>query len=202
MSDSSREWILERIRRANAARDADPPMPDLSVLEQNDGPAQEREASFVTAVQAAGGRTAVLEAGASLGELVHDAFPEARRIVSALPGVEGAQPAGPCDPRSLDGTDVAVVGGRFGVAENGAVWVEQDVPERALYFIAEALVLVLPRKALVADMSAAYARLGTQPSAPYGVFVSGPSKTADIEQALVFGAHGPRAVLVVLQEDA
>lgn len=33
----------------------------------------------------------------------------------------------------------------------------------------------------------------------YGFFVSGPSKTADIEQALVFGAHGPMNVLVVLK---
>ena len=77
-------------------------------------------------------------------------------------------------------------------------WLQQDVEQRAVYFISEALVILLDRKNLVNNMHEAYAAL-KEASYPYGVFISGPSKTADIEQALVMGAHGARKVLVVLK---
>lgn len=87
--------------------------------------------------------------------------------------------------------------GRIGVCENGAVWIQQDVEQRAIYFIAESLVLVLDRRNLVNNMHEAYKRIDTGDYG-YGVFISGPSKTADIEQALVMGAHGARDVTVLL----
>ena len=95
----------------------------------------------------------------------------------------------------LDGTDLAVVDGRIGVCENGAVWVQQDVEQRAVYFISEALILLLDRKNLVNNMHEAYQKIDTGEYG-YGVFISGPSKTADIEQALVMGAHGARELTV------
>ncbi len=51
---------------------------------------------------------------------------------------------------------------------------------------------------LVNNMHEAYRQLECT-DYKYGFFVSGPSKTADIEQALVLGAHGPMKVLVVLK---
>ena len=100
--------------------------------------------------------------------------------------------------QDLNGVDLAVVSGEMGVAENGAVWIPQTVRHKLLYFIAEALLIVVDRNRLVNNMHEAYAALKTA-SYPYGVFISGPSKTADIEQALVMGAHGARKVLVVLK---
>ena len=93
---------------------------------------------------------------------------------------------------------VAVVEGAFGVAENGAVWIPQNVKHKALYFIAEALVIVLDRHSLVHNMQEAYELLAGQ-TYPFGTFISGPSKTADIEQALVMGAHGACTCLVILK---
>lgn len=94
--------------------------------------------------------------------------------------------------------EVAVLAGGPAVAESGAVWwVPADEDERRAGFLAERVVLLVPRDALVDDLHTAYARIDPA-AAPYGCFVCGPSKTADIEQALVIGAHGPRALEVWL----
>jgi L-lactate dehydrogenase complex protein LldG len=99
--------------------------------------------------------------------------------------------------RQLEDVTVAVLQGAFGVAENGAVWLtDQAMPHRALPFICQHLVLVLAPGALVGTLHEAYQRL--TPHFAYGVFIAGPSKTADIEQSLVIGAHGARSLTVVL----
>ena len=133
------------------------------------------------------------------------AFAAAGRIVSGIPGVPRAEPAARLrhEPHALADVDLAIVRGRFGVAENGAVWVsDSEVAERALYFLAQHLVLVLPASEIVSDLHAAYERIGrsAEPlgTRPWQGFIAGPSKTADIEQALVVGAHGPRSLCVVL----
>jgi L-lactate dehydrogenase complex protein LldG len=102
------------------------------------------------------------------------------------------------DPHELEDVDVAVARGQFAVAENGAVWVtDAGIKHRAVLFITQHLVLVVPRDQVVDNMHQAYERLKfTGPG--FGAFISGPSKTADIEQSLVIGAHGPRSHTVFL----
>lgn len=90
-----------------------------------------------------------------------------------------------------DKVDMVVIRGQLGVAENGAVWVdEQDMQIRKLPFLTSHLVLALVKSKIFPDMHAAYKEVDLDRSG-FGVFIAGPSKTADIEQALVIGAHGP-----------
>lgn len=105
------------------------------------------------------------------------------------------------DPHLLEDTDFAVLRGQFGVAENGAIWVtDSGVTHRVLFFLPQHLALVIPAGQIVHNMHEAYARIRPQQNAFSG-FISGPSKTADIEQSLVIGAHGARSLTVLAVDD-
>jgi L-lactate dehydrogenase complex protein LldG len=106
------------------------------------------------------------------------------------------------DPHTLENVDLAILRAHFGVAENGACWMTEDqMIERALPFITQHLALVLRRDAMVADMHAAYELIAAAGDYGFATFIAGPSKTADIEQSLVLGAHGPRSLIVFLLDE-
>ncbi len=191
---NSKEKILKRL---SADGMAIRPRPTMDFVPQRFA---DREQTFVERLEAAGGMAVRMEPGETLDELIGRLYPEARRIASALPEVTVAtiDPDRVEDPRQLVDVDLGVVRGSFGVAENGAVWIAQEIRHKALYFGATALMIVIPRDALVDTMHEAVVRPEVDDFG-YGCFMSGPSKTADIEQALVFGAHGPMSVTVVLR---
>ena len=97
----------------------------------------------------------------------------------------------------LKDIDLAIVKGNFAVAENGAIWMKNPSNRhRALYFIAQNIVIVINENDILNNMHEAYEKISFENSG-YGVFISGPSKTADIEQSLVIGAHGPKSGYVI-----
>ena len=149
--------------------------------------------------RAVGGTAVVLDKGEDVNAVIRRTYPDAMRIASVLPDISCAtfNPDMVDDPKELDGTEVAVVRGEIGVAENGAIWIPQQVKYKAIYFISESLVILIDRNKIVDTMYDAYCQLDGQ-EYQFGTFISGPSKTADIEQALVMGAHGAREVLVIL----
>ena len=101
-------------------------------------------------------------------------------------------------PHSLQDVEIAVLKAHFGVAENGAVWLTEELMgNRVLPFICQHLIIALSMKDIVANMHKAYERIGGN-SYGFGSFIAGPSKTADIEQSLVMGAHGPKTMTVFL----
>jgi L-lactate dehydrogenase complex protein LldG len=100
------------------------------------------------------------------------------------------------DPHELEMLNLAIIEGDFAVAENAAIWVsEKQLPHRALPMITQYLAIVIHKSAILTNMHRAYERVKVNETG-FGTFISGPSKTADIEQSLVIGAHGARGLVV------
>ena len=102
-------------------------------------------------------------------------------------------------PKELADVKVLLVEGKLGVAENAAVWLEDEILQkvRVLPFIVERSIFIIKKENIVSTMHKAYQGLGTL-NTGFGTFIAGPSKTADIEQNLVIGAHGTKSHLVII----
>lgn len=100
------------------------------------------------------------------------------------------------DPHELEMLNLAIIKGDFAVAENAAIWVsEKQLPHRALPMITQYLAIIIHKSDILTNMHRAYERVKVDETG-FGTFISGPSKTADIEQSLVIGAHGARSLVV------
>ena len=196
---SSKEEILSRLRK-NTRETYD--MPDLSGLKPitfADPVAEFKQKTTTTA----GARLIELKAGQTLDDAIRQAYPDAKVIASNLPGVTAQlNPDTVGEAQELMKVDVGVVEGAIGVAENACIWIPQQMKEKAICFASQQLVIVLRRDAIVSNMHEAYDRIAASTDYfqqyKFGTFISGPSKTADIESALVYGAQAARGVTVIL----
>jgi L-lactate dehydrogenase complex protein LldG len=198
MAHTSRDEILQALR---GTRREPVELPDLN---QTWVTYPDPRAQFMSVLEAVGGQARVVrdsvEMAAELAKL--PAYRDAQKICSLVPGVPGANVdlAASDDPHQLRDVDLFIAPAEFGVAENGAVWLtDQGTKHRALYFLCQHLALVVPADQLVSNMHQAYQRLSFA-NPGFGMFLCGPSKTADIEQSLVIGAHGARSLTVFLVE--
>ena len=100
----------------------------------------------------------------------------------------------------LERLEKAYLRGTLGVAENGAIWLfESQMKNRLLPFICQHLILVINLEDIVPTMHHAYQKIDIAKEG-FGAFIAGPSKTADIEQSLVIGAHGARTATIYVLE--
>ena len=181
---SSKQEILSKYRNSVKKRYDMPSLEGIAPITW-----ENPEEQFKKALELAGGRALDVPEGADLDAVVRELFPDAKSIAYDLEKIEGI--------------DVGIVKGMFGVAENACVWVPQTMKEKAVCFICEHLVIVLERSSIVNNMHEAYDRISELGDAAFGTygfgtFISGPSKTADIAQVLVMGAQAARSVTVLL----
>jgi L-lactate dehydrogenase complex protein LldG len=191
---SSRDAILAAVR---AARPVSVALPELrSATRQFEQPPGDVASRFVQAARAAGSNVAEASS-AEVARTLHELANGSTRRLSSVPAIESSMPAAD-DPHALSDLELCACESPLGVAESGAVWLSPSTNgARAALFLAERVVVVLRRESIVSDLHQAYERLDVR-ATPFGLFVAGPSKTADIEQALVVGAHGPRQMTIVL----
>ena len=196
---SSRNDILQRIRQ-HVIPSESLPAHTLVGVQYSDPIAQ-----FCEVLKMVGGRGVQVatraEAHAQLQELPQ--YQSAQKRVSACPGIGETNFRADLvtDPHDFNDVDFAVLPGQLAVAENAAVWVtDEHVPHRVLYFLTQHLALVVPSRAIVHNLGQAYPHV-TVGIRPFTAWISGPSKTADIEQSLVIGAHGPRSLVVFLVDE-
>ena len=193
---SNKDDIL-KIYRANVREKFD--MPDLSDIKGVTYP--EPLVQFVKMSEMVGGQVIEVDPGRDINVLIKELFPEAKEFASNLPEITIAtrNPDTVGRARDLNGTDVGIIRGKFGVAENACVWIPQTMKEKAVCFISENLVILLPKSQIVNNMHEAYRRIEFDKEYDgYGTFISGPSKTADIAQVLVMGAQAARSATVLL----
>lgn len=191
---SKKEDILSRYR-ANIKQQFDmPSLDDIKGITYPDPLVQ-----FISISEGVGGKVVELEPGKDINDLIREIYPEAKEIASNLPEITIAtrNPDTIGSPQALNNTDVGVIRGMFGVAENGCIWIPQQMVEKAVCFISENLVILLKKSEIVNNMHEAYKRIEFNDYG-YGTFISGPSKTADIAQVLVMGAQAARSATVVL----
>jgi L-lactate dehydrogenase complex protein LldG len=200
---SSRAAILARVRQNR------PSAVELPSLSQNWVQYDDVAEQFAQTVKMIGGTVAMVptreEGQRQLTQI--EAYRADAAQVSLVPGigVSTIELESLATPHELAQLEWAILPGEFAVAENGAVWVtDRSIRHRAVYFLCEHLVLVVPRDAILHNMHQAYERLSgfaQEDHPPFATMLAGPSKTADIEQSLVIGAQGPRSLTVLLLEE-
>ena len=190
---SSRDKILAAVK-ANQPELIEIPVVNIP---QSDQGLVER---FTTIASAIGSKVVEIASLEEIKEYVATHFDVQSRIISSfsdLADIAETNISG-FDPHELENVDLAILKAEIAVAENGALWVpEGNTMQRVLPFITQHLALVVSENALVPTMHQAYEVIGNKEYG-YSAFIAGPSKTADIEQSLVLGAHGPRSMVVFL----
>lgn len=184
---TSKDKILKEIR-ASKTDTKELLLSPLNGIEYPD-----KKAQFINVLNSIGGQIFDCDDLSEISDFVNQETAKGKRVihVSNKAVIDIAQ-------KEMYSLDILVVEGSFGVAENGAIWIkEQHMGNRVLPFSCQQLVVILPAQQLVNNMHEAYDYISINEDG-YGVFIAGPSKTADIEQSLVIGAHGPVSFSVFL----
>ncbi|TAH27339.1 MAG: lactate utilization protein B/C [Cytophagales bacterium] len=192
---NQREQILSAVKKN---KPQSTPLPEMKLF---DGQCDSILDKYVESLNKIGGTCKIIDRTEDINMIVKSQFSDLGQVATNMQEVliANIDLKEITDPHQLEQVNIAVLHGELAVAENGAVWLEgKQIIHQAIPFITQHLILVIERENIVENMHVAYSKINIErPS--YGVFIAGPSKTADIEQSLVIGAHGSRSLLVLIR---
>ena len=191
---STREKILKAVLQNQPEATA---LPGIEIFK---GTLDDLVQKYITVFKTIGGDALLVDDMAAVKTILHEKFDTAKRIVTTIselsPDFELISTE--VDPHSFDDVELAIIQAHFSVAENGAVWLTDELMgQRIIPYICQHLAVIIKADSIVPTLHEAYERIGTG-NYGFGGFIGGPSKTADIEQALVLGAHGPLSMTVFI----
>ena len=194
MAMNSRETILEAVLQHQPPAT---PLPDISMFK---GKTDDMVQTYMNIFKSIGGSVHLVADLDDVKELIRAEYDRTQTIITTLPEMTDiAELISPSvDPHVYEDVDLAVIHAHFSVAENGAVWLTEEVMgQRIVPYICQHLAVIVQAESIVPTLHEAYELIGAGDYS-YGGFIGGPSKTADIEQALVLGAHGPLSMTVFI----
>ncbi len=193
---NTREKILEAVLKNQ------PPttlLPDITMFK---GDYNNTVQKYMDVFKSIAGTPFLVEDIVAIKALINEHFDITKRVVTTLPELSGhfELVSATVDPHTYDDVELAVIKAHFAVAENGAVWLTEDLMgQRIIPYICQHLAVVVSAESIVPTLHEAYEKIGLGDYG-FGGFIGGPSKTADIEQALVLGAHGPLTMTVFIMK--
>lgn len=193
---NSREKILNAVK---ANQPASLPLPSLHSLKPIRY--ENHVDQYAQTLGNIGGVIVPVKSFREISSYIAEHFQQGHNLLTTIDGLEGVTKLTHVeDPHVLETVELAVLEASLAVAENGAVWLSEDqLQVRVLPFICQHLAVLVNEQDIVHNMHEAYDKIGSS-AYGYGAFIAGPSKTADIEQSLVLGAHGPRGMTVFLMQ--
>lgn len=194
---SSKDLILEKIKQNQPSSISE--LPNLTFLGLDTFDILEK---YKTTLRSIGGDFVEVKNYNAIIDFVEQNYVVEKLIITTIPELAEIAKLDWLndDPHTLEDVELTLVKAHFGVAENSALWVTDVIlGQRVSVFIPQYLAIVVNKKDIVATMHQAYDRIGNEEYG-FGTFIAGPSKTADIEQSLVLGAHGARGLTVFIMD--
>jgi len=208
---TEREALLGRVRQAlrrSGEPPAPPPAPRLHIPAMS---AEDRIASFTRALEALAGKVYCAASASEARDRVEALIAGKSAVASnspylaecgiaALPGVQTGFTEEPALRRVCAAADVGITSADYALADTGSLVLLSTAGEaRMISLLPLVHVAVVPRERLLTGLDELFTVLPNPSDFSSSlVIITGPSRTADIEQILVRGVHGPREVHVVL----
>jgi L-lactate dehydrogenase complex protein LldG len=206
----SRERTLASIRSAlgRTADSAVPPPPAIRLRHGSSTPAA-RAVQFKTALEALGGKVAMVPTPADARTCVESILSGRRAAASGAAILKSAgiltlaRVRADISREACIAADVGISSADFALADTGSLVILSESREsRLISLLPPCHVAVIDRAAILENLDELFVKL-PHPTAQSSsmVLITGPSRTADIEMRLVRGVHGPGEIHVIIVED-